>query len=178
MSRNKRGKAKYPQHTGTQTSPGASVSIAEATNKSPEIGLEAEILVGEEVYAKIPAPTNVAIVPLQPSRIVDAYVAATKAKAAYELAAKDLAVDRESLHSDQQVLHDEQIKLQPRTEEVARREQDVAEREHAIAAKEVEARNGFANLLAQERSSWDEWKVAETKGIREKDWTGSRGWTG
>ena len=133
------------------------VPVEEAMEKSLDVGLEAEILVGEEAYAKTPAPELPPVIP--PTRVVEAYIAAAKAKTIYDAAKESLDSDtahlnsaKDSVEAERKALEVDRSALQGQQDECGRRKTDLDEREEVVKKQEAEAINGFMALNAADFS--------------------------
>lgn len=149
------------------------VPVAEAMEKSLDVGLEAEILVGEEAYAKTPAPELPPVIP--PTRVVEAYIAAAKAKTIYDAAKESLDSDtahlnsaKDSVEAERKALEVDRSALQGQQDECGRRKTDLDEREEVVKKQEAEAINGFMALNAADREAWERQKADEDAKLKEQ----------
>jgi hypothetical protein len=147
------------------------LTIPEAIEKSLELAIDAEILVGEDSFKAIPAPTISSTLAIQQNRIIDAYVAAAKAKEVFSSARSSLDEEIARLDSVKAAHVTAEAALRNREEEHTRelreidaREALIDQREKLILEQEAEALSGFRSLLGEERI---EWEAARSEADRE-----------
>ncbi len=147
-SRNKKGPASYGENERQRT-----VSANVAMEKSEELGMEAQILAGDDAFAKIPSPETPPGFTL-PMRMVEAYQAAVKAKQVYEDEKAKLDEQQSKLDVRAEELTSKSAEAENALKAAGQLSKDLDERESRIANREQDEKDGFKRLLDDERTAW------------------------
>lgn len=153
-NRNKKGPASNGPIEKPQT-----VLAPVAMQKSEEIGLEAQILAGDEAFAKISDPETPPGFTL-PARMIEAYQAAVKAKYVYEAEMAKLDEQRGKLEAKEEEFKSKIAEAEDALKKAGKLSKELDEREDKIAKREQDEKDGFKNLLEDERTAWAIEKLA------------------
>lgn len=153
-NRNKKGPASNGATEKSQT-----ILAPEAIQKSEEIGLDAQILAGEEAFTNIPNPETPPGFTL-PMRMIEAYQAAVKAKCVYESEIAKLDDQRAQLDAKNEEVKINWAKAEQSLKATEKLKQDLDARDKSITERELDEKEGFKKLLEEERKAWAKEKLA------------------
>lgn len=158
-SRNKRGPASNGANERQQA-----VSPNVAMEKSEELGMEAQILAGDDAFAKIPSPETPPGFTLS-TRMVEAYQAAVKAKQVYEDEKAKLDEQQGKLDAKEQEIKSKSAEAENALKAAGQLSKELDDREDRIAKREQDEKDGFERLLEDERTAWAQEKQDAEKEI-------------
>ena len=158
-SRNKKGPASNGSNERQQA-----VSANVAMEKSEELGMEAQILAGDDAFAKIPSPETPPGFTL-PTRMVEAYQAAVKVKQVYEDEKAKLDEQQGKLDTKEEEIKSKSAEAESALKAAGQLSKELDDREGRIAKREQDEKDGFKRLLEDERTAWAQEKQDAEKEI-------------
>ena len=144
------------------------ISAHEATEKGEELGIEAQILAGDEAFAEIPSPATPPGFTL-PSRMVEAYQAAVKAKQVYEAEKAKLDEQQGKLDAKEMEIKSKSAEAEDALKGAGQLRKELDEREGTIANREQDEKDGFKKLLENERTAWANEKLAAEEQLQRRE---------
>jgi len=127
--------------------------------KSEELGMEAQILVGDEAFEGIPTPENPPGFTL-PQRMIEAFHAAAKAKQVYEVEKAKLTEQAGNLEAQKKEINSKMGEAEHSLGAAVTLSKELAEREDKVAKREQDAQDAFKKLLEEERTDWEKGRLA------------------
>ena len=166
-TRNRRNRNGLPSN-GTSEKPQA-VLAPQAMEKSEELGMEAQILIGDEEFVKVPTPDAPHGFTL-PQRMIEAYQAAVKAKQVFETEKSKLTEKENELESREVEIKSKDANAENALSTARILTEELEVREGKVAKREQDEKDGFKRLLEDERTGWAKEKsAAEEELQRRKD---------
>jgi hypothetical protein len=154
---------------------GKQLSVSDVIEKSQELGVAAMEMIGNEAFEQLPSPTVSPVINLQPNRIIEAYIIASKSKEVFDLAKSALDLEKTNFEDVKATAAQERDSLRAETARMVEREIAVSERENSVAAREValaaredEVLGGCKNLIVIEREAWNREKADQEKALEER----------
>ena len=161
-SRNKKG----PAPNGANERPLA-VLAPQAMEKSEELGMEAQILTGDDEFSKIPTPETPHGFTL-PQRMIEAYQAAVKAKQAFETETTKLDEQKSKLDVKEVEIKSKTAETEVALKAAGTLSKELDEREAKIAKREQDEKDGFKKLLEEERAVWANEKLTADEDLQSR----------
>ena len=168
-AREKAAKAAKAQVQGKQ------LSVSDVIEKSQELGVAAMEMIGNEAFEQLPSPTVSPVISLQPNRIIEAYLIASKSKEVFDLAKSTLDIEKAAFEDEKagaaqerESLRADAARMVLREAAVSERETSVAAREIAVAAREDEVLSGCKKQIDIERDAWSREKADQERGLDER----------
>ena len=145
------------------------VLAPQAMEKSEELGMEAQILIGDEEFGKIPtsdAPHGFTL----PQRMIEAYQAAVKAKQVFETEKSKLTEKENRLETKEEEIKSKDARAEDALSTARMLTEELEVREGEVAKREQDEKDGFKRLLEDERTGWAKEKSAVEEELqRRKD---------
>lgn len=163
MSRKSGRNKKVPASNGSNERQ-QTVSPNVAMEKSEELGMEAQILAGDEAVAKIPSPETPPGFTLS-MRMVEAYQAAVKAKQVYENEKAKLDEQQRKLDTKEEEIKAKSAEAENALKAAGQLSRELDDREDRITKREQDEKDGFKRLLEEERTAWVQEKQDAEKEI-------------